>query len=158
MNFPSFSNCILLFYASWQGIRILVLFSWGKNERCSIVYIRIRFPCPATVSLLKLRTLLIRQQRSRCYMWCKNKTRMMMIKGNSWMVDVFGRGKIRIEMLLSHIPFWDRIFSLSCKGIPLSIAVLVSHHRFSLVECGSDSERRWWCTNYLLIDITSKHY
>ena len=37
------------FYASWQGIRILVLFSWGKNAHCSIVYIRIQFPCPATV-------------------------------------------------------------------------------------------------------------
>ena len=31
MTFPSFSNCILLFYASWQGIRILVLFSRGKK-------------------------------------------------------------------------------------------------------------------------------
>ena len=89
--------------------------------------------------LLKLRPgLLIRQQRSRCYMWCKNKTRMMMIKGNSWMVDVFGRGKIRIEMLLSHIPFWDRIFSLSCKGIPLSIAVLFASLPPSLL-----SSRMW---------------
>ena len=38
-----------MFYALWQGIRILVLFSWGENTRCSIVYIKIRFPCPATV-------------------------------------------------------------------------------------------------------------
>ena len=29
--------CILLFYASWQGIQILGPFGWGKNARCSVV-------------------------------------------------------------------------------------------------------------------------
>ena len=37
MNFTSISPPTFFFYASWQGIRILVLFSWGKNARCCIV-------------------------------------------------------------------------------------------------------------------------
>ena len=50
LNFPP-CICILLFYASWQEIRILVLFSWRKNARCSVVLLSIRKTCHSRVSL-----------------------------------------------------------------------------------------------------------
>ena len=62
LNFPP-CICILLFYASWQGIRILVLFSWRKNARCSVVLLSIRFPC---------RTIVQPAPGSKMYLW--NKT------------------------------------------------------------------------------------
>ena len=40
MNFPPCIQAFFFFYASWQEIRILVLFGWGKNTRRSIVSIR----------------------------------------------------------------------------------------------------------------------
>ena len=49
MNFPPCIQAFFLFYASWQEIRILVLFGWGKNARCSVVLLSIRFFRPATV-------------------------------------------------------------------------------------------------------------
>ena len=53
MNFPPCIQAFFLFYASWQEIRILVLFGWGKNARSSVVLLSIRCFRLATVHWLQ---------------------------------------------------------------------------------------------------------
>ena len=69
MNFPPYSICILLFFASWQGLEFWCYLA-GENARCSVILLSGRFPCrsrvPIALRIWMLATCILPASHGKC--------------------------------------------------------------------------------------------